>query len=167
MTSRPCARFSDRDDIPRQYSRYRKGKFGVVEKTKCDGEARKRSHIHQAVREHSDSSLYIYCCIKEKREESEKKYFAAQNKAAERNVIKTTVYLSMCTSVYISLCTSVCVPLCTSVCVPQSVYLYVPQSVYLYVPQSVYLSLCTSMYLSLCTSVFVPLCTSVCDLSLR
>ena len=73
MTCGPCTKYSDRDDIPRQYSRQRKGNFGIIEKTLPGGEMRKKSHVMQSIKRHVESSLHIYCCIREKKEESEKR----------------------------------------------------------------------------------------------
>ena len=64
LTCGPCTKYSDRDDIPRQYSRQRKGNFGIIEKTLPGGEMRRKSHVMQSIKRHVESSLHIYCCIR-------------------------------------------------------------------------------------------------------
>lgn len=90
---RPCGVFSDSKDVPPGYAKYKRGHFGVVEKFKGDGEKRRKSHVVQCLKEHTENSLHIYCCIREKKEEQEEKDFEKRNDHAARinvrNVIKT------------------------------------------------------------------------------
>ena len=90
---RSCGIFSDRKDVPQNYSKSKKGTFGVIEKFKSNGERRKKTHIMQSIKEHSENRLHIYCCMREKKEEKEVNDFEKDNKDAGRitirNVVKT------------------------------------------------------------------------------
>ena len=81
---RPCGVFSDSKDVPPGYAKYKRGHFGVVEKFKGDGEKRRKSHVVQCLKEHTENSLHIYCCIREKKEEQEEKDFEKRNDHAAR-----------------------------------------------------------------------------------
>ena len=94
MICRPCAKYGDHEDVPKNYNRYRKGNFGTVEKkTHANGEMRPKWVIQRAVKSHIENELHIYCCMKEKKEEERDSDFEKQNKSAGRvtirNIIKT------------------------------------------------------------------------------
>ena len=93
FSCRPCGIYSDLADVPAHFSQSRKGNFGVVEKLTRSGERRKKFHVRQTLKQHTENSLHIYCCIREKREEKDKDDFETENKDAARitirNVVKT------------------------------------------------------------------------------
>ena len=93
LTCRPCAKFSDGADVPAHLTKLRKGKFGSVEKLKNDGGRRHRSAVLRAVSDHSTNDLHVFCCLREKKVESNNQDFEKADEAAGRitirNVIKT------------------------------------------------------------------------------
>ena len=91
ITCRPCAIFSDGSDFPSHLNKLRRGKFGSVEKVTKTGEKKSNYHVLRAVKDHSTSDLHIFCCLKEKNMEENKKCFEKEDEAAGRITIRDVI----------------------------------------------------------------------------
>ena len=88
---RPCGIYSQCSDIPSKFHKFRKGKFGKVDKLKSDRSKKEKNVIMRGIKKHSENDLHILCCLKEKEENQVKIVQQQKNDDAGRVTVRNVI----------------------------------------------------------------------------
>lgn len=91
IVCRPCSLYSKSKEVPPHFKIGLRGLYGVINRKRKTGSERSLSDISKQCKRHEKSNLHIWCTIKEKREDENKKTYDVRNEEAGLSVVRSAI----------------------------------------------------------------------------